>query len=504
MKKTLILAAAAIAALSACTKEIEVTPINDTKAPVFSATIEPETKTTLANGTKVNWENTDEVSVNGTVYTVAPGSDATTATLTKKNSGDGSPASPYKAYYPASMYSAGTATLPASYAYTEGKFNMPMYAENTETTLAFKNLCGVLAITIPSTQMPSVTSITVSSDQQMNGAFTATTAGVLTFDDKTLEAADKKVTLTFSEAKTITSSETFCIPVPAGTHNPLTITVTNGSIVKVMKTKKTGGVSVERSKIYPITFGHNGDSNILCGLFSVAADKKVQFTKGNLWCNSTTSPVTYAFEEHQYDYPVTADYREGGEYTGTWLGTHIGHFNWATTPASSYAQYLNESTYSTSDLFWLLGDVAERRLTVSGTTDLYVLSEAEWNYLLENRTNASNLYRVNVTVAGKNCCLIFAPDAYSGTIKESYTAEEWATAEADGLVCLPAAGILSHSAANISFVTGNETCAFYWSSTASPSDNRYACYILLDSNRSRTGSGARNNSSTLRLVKTVE
>jgi len=45
MKKSLILAAAAIAALSACTKEVEVTPINDTKAPVFTATIEGDAET---------------------------------------------------------------------------------------------------------------------------------------------------------------------------------------------------------------------------------------------------------------------------------------------------------------------------------------------------------------------------------------------------------------------------------------------------------------------------
>ncbi len=203
-------------------------------------------------------------------------------------------------------------------------------------------------------------------------------------------------------------------------------------------------------------------SNLLPGEFSVGADKKVQFTKGNLWCNTTTSPVTYAFETNQYDYPVATDYTSDGTKDGTWYGTHVGHFFWTTAAADSYAQhyYNNSFTNTTSDKFWLDGSDADHKLTVSGTSDLYVLSKAEWEYLIETRANASSLYKKSVTVAGKAGCLIIAPDNYTGSIADSYDAAAWATAEAAGLVCLPIAGHRDNDNPFDAGAAGN-----YWAST---------------------------------------
>ena len=266
MKKTILSIAVITAAIFAvsCQKEkLQGNTTSEGSASVFTATIETVagTKTTVerVDGTtvvyKTKWESTDKISINGVTYTATPdATDATKATFTK-DSGD-APTGPFNAYFPANMYSDSKAILPASYTYTDGKYNMPMYAQSSTTSLPFKNLCGVLAITVNGTDFTSVEKIEVFSDKQMNGEFTATADGVLTFASATLTDDNKKVALTFNTAKSIASdgSATFYIPVPAGTHNPLAIKVTGGSTPKVMVTKKSGGVAVVRNSVYPIAF----------------------------------------------------------------------------------------------------------------------------------------------------------------------------------------------------------------------------------------------------------
>ena len=269
MKKTILSIAVIAAAIFAasCQKEnLQENIAPEGSASVFTATIESgaSTKTTVEriDGTpatyKTKWENGDQISINGVTYTATPdGTDATKATFAKDPDTQTDPTGTFKAYFPADMYSDSKATLPETYDYEDGKYNMPMYAESSTTSFSFKNLCGVLAIKVFGKDFTSVTSIEVSSDKQMNGEFTATADGVLTFASKeTLTAADKKVTLKFASAKPIASegSATFYIPVPAGTHNPLAIKVTSGSTSKLMVTKKSGGVAVVRNTVYPIAF----------------------------------------------------------------------------------------------------------------------------------------------------------------------------------------------------------------------------------------------------------
>lgn len=257
MKKYFYMAVAIIAALSSCSSDDIIQNEggqNDNGATTFTATIEGEnTRATLA-GMTPNWEAGDEISIDGHDYTASAAGATTTLT------GTGAVETTHHAYFPASLYNGGNPTLPASYQYAEGKFNMPMYAESTTTSLSFKNLCGVLAITVPQSEMSSVQSIVVSSDQQMNGAISSiTAAGVLTFASASPTDAEKKVTLTASPAVSIPTdgSKTFYVPVPAGTHNPLLITISDGTDTKAMITTKSGGVAVERSNIYPISFKEN-------------------------------------------------------------------------------------------------------------------------------------------------------------------------------------------------------------------------------------------------------
>jgi len=491
-----------IFATTSCQKE-ELQKSSEESVLHFSASIEPgtSTKTTVekVDGTtvsyKTKWVDTDCIKIEGATYQATPNStDATKADFTKTSGADPT-ATPYKAYYPASMFDGTTATLPASYTYAEGEFNMPMYAESTNNNLLFKNLCGVLAITIPSTQISSVSSITVISDKQMNGAFIADKTGVLTFtSEEELTDADKKITMTFSTAKTIESSATFFIPVPAGTHNPLTINVSNGTIERTMVTKQSGGVEVVRNTVYPIVFADN-QPDILLGLFSVSATKQVRFSKGNLYYENSA----FNFEANQYTYSYSS--------------SHCGLFRWAANSGtlsndiSSAISIETSLTGETSDVFFTNATETTPRdgFTVAGQAGWRTLSSDEWKNLIgcidapSPRTNASSLYKYGVTVCGTSNCLIIAPDGYDYTkfqteYSKSSTPLTWSQAETQGLVCLPAAGCRNGSGV---ICTGDY--GFYLSSM--PYDS-YSAYCLGFFNTTAdVGGSSRGLGISVRLVR---
>ena len=263
------MAVAAIAVLSSCTSDNEVagnlTPKEGQDS--FTATIETgSTRTTLGTGdnaNKVLWSANAQISINGTAYTLSKGEGTTQATFT----GSDGLTSPYQAYYPASLYNSTSKAyeLPAEQTYEAGAIsNLPMYAESNDHNLVFKNLCGVLAITVPQSEMSTVSSITVYADQQLNGAISVNyNSGNPTVSFSPAQSADdyKKVTLTFASAKTIGSEgETFYIAVPANTYSSLGIvvegekTVTNGTVAAKLMKSTGSSMPVQRNHIYSINF----------------------------------------------------------------------------------------------------------------------------------------------------------------------------------------------------------------------------------------------------------
>ena len=278
MKKNIIIAA--IAAASAlllsvsCQKENQPESQNGINggANTFTATIEQSlTKTTVTkiDGTyKVSWSDGDQISINGKIYTASPkGDDATKANFTAED-GEATPDvdNEYKAVFPSSLYVTDHFELPATQIYDEDHFNAPMYAAGPSKSLIFKNICDVLAITVNkdslvSTTTTSLKSIKVSSDKRMHGAFTATSAGVLSFTSQAaLTDTDKSVTLTMTDAVDISTDKTFYIAIPAQDYSYLKIYLSaDGSTYKeAMITKKAEGLgTISVNTIYEINYETN-------------------------------------------------------------------------------------------------------------------------------------------------------------------------------------------------------------------------------------------------------
>lgn len=169
--------------------------------------------------------------------------------------------------------------------------------------------------------------------------------------------------------------------------------------------------------------------------------KKVKFSPGNLYWNGTE----FKFEEHQYDRIAKLD------------ANHVANFYWSkdarVARSTNYYVAANEEfaiTPKTNDKFFAVDGGA-----IEGWT---VLTATEWRYVLANAKEKES--KVN----GNNS-LILKPDGFSGTVADSYTAEEWAAAElAYGLVALPC--ICYRTGENFNPISYHE----YWSSTPTAGD----------------------------------
>jgi len=213
---------------------------------------------------------------------------------------------------------------------------------------------------------------------------------------------------------------------------------------------------------------------VLCGEFSMPDGKTVRFSKGNLQAkySSATSSYSWGFAGNQYEYI-------GNNVGNTSIDSQgdaqkVDLFGWVGVTGSGDSYGINSKTeagvYGKSiDLLksdW--GNIESLPGNSSAVKIWRTLTKDEWVYLINSRPNASNLCKFGVTVAGHNNCFVIAPDNFKGTIASTYSENEWATAEAAGLVCLPAAGGRSGVSVS-SFGSGGN----YWSSTAMSESNAY-------------------------------
>lgn len=261
MKKYFYMAVAAIAALSSCSSDND--PIMGEpgkQALVFTATMEGSegTRATYDSGKKcASWEAGDQISINGKTYNAR--SAGLTTTFKAATQGQEADGPIYNAYF-ACTYDGNTATLPAevSETWADGKFNMPMYATSQTTSLAFKNLCGVLKITVKSNEIAAVKKIKVSSaNKAISGAFTVTGDAAVLTSPSTIA---NTLTVTYTDAVTTTAEgKVFYVAVPAQTYQELKIELdADGTgFTKSMTTKSAADIAVGRRKIYPITFADN-------------------------------------------------------------------------------------------------------------------------------------------------------------------------------------------------------------------------------------------------------
>ena len=250
-------------------------------------------------------------------------------------------------------------------------------------------------------------------------------------------------------------------------------------------------------------------SEAVFGAFSVAKDKLVYFSKGNLQYRASTG--TWRFAEHQYDYVGDAElgtvYENGvkcdnSKISSTYRGW-IDLFGWGTgnnptLSSKSEADYSNFTDWGVN-------------MISSNGKPFRTLTDEEWYYILYDRPNASDLYAPGTVndVYG----LIILPDKWSNpsgvtfkpSVKDwnyndnSYSGSRWEKLEENGAIFLPAAGLRIGTEMEIGTVRG---FGQYWSSTHWLSTPSYAYILMFGWNDAgHTGGTSRVHGVSVRLVQ---
>lgn len=433
---------------------------------------------------------------------------------------------PYDAYFPASLYDGTTAVLPTNITETwaDGKFNMPMYAHSENTELQFKNLCGVLKITVKSDQIAAVKKIRVSSaNKATSGEFTVNSnnAAVLVNPN----AVNNTVTMLYDTAvPTTAEGTTFYVAVPAQTYQELKIDLSSDvTFTKGMTTKSATDITVVRNTIYPITFVNNSTplpAGALKGVFSISNDDginvtQIYFSQGNLWYGKVgdAQTATFNFEANQYDTTPTSD--------GDWDASHVSHFYWSKASDEAVKQNFTwDQPMSADDVFFTNDPDDATKPNVNFTVNVggkeqsgwRTLSTAEWQYLFKTDTpnrmvNGKPCYSnamSGVTIGGATYKGIFLyPDDYSGKeVVDNTETWTWDKINSAGIVFLPAAGY--HLETNNPSISNCGDIGNYWSSTPYAPNKGYAGRLFFNSEGTNVNRAQRKSGFCVRLVTEVK
>ena len=280
----------------------------------------------------------------------------------------------------------------------------------------------------------------------------------------------------------------------------------------------------------------------LPGEFSVAADRKVKFSMGNLQYRGITNQWRFAL--HQYDaIKDGAGNTNPGPTQTAWQDL----FGWGTSGWASgavavmpYSTSTNSSDYkpgnnNNSDLIddYSNADWGVYNPIINGgnRTGLWrTLTLEEWRYLLQTRlcstVNGVANARYCMATVNNVLCLIIFPDNYihpynvtnplyinnasTGRGSQTYSSEDWQLMELAGAVCLPATGYRNGTTWIYDRRTGYDWSSHfaitnYWSSTHFGGTQAYYIYIS-EPNRGLNTNIACEKSYGLavRLIKDIE
>ena len=251
--------------------------------------------------------------------------------------------------------------------------------------------------------------------------------------------------------------------------------------------------------------------NALEGAFSVAADKQVAFSKGNL--QYTQSTKTWEFANEQYEIIGNANVTNGA------LADKIDLFGWSAN--NTTAQW---GISTSTDIADYSGDFVDWGKNIGDGNTWRTLTIDEWAYLFQSRTDASSKYgvaRINLNADGSQYTngIIVLPDSWtcpSGiTFKsglassygaqyyadyQTFTLSQWEQLEQAGAVFLPAAG--SRPGSSMYFV---QVYGYYWSSSLYADDLNYAYgFYFCSNNLNPQDYGNRYIGQAVRLAQDVK
>ena len=250
--------------------------------------------------------------------------------------------------------------------------------------------------------------------------------------------------------------------------------------------KKEAETAKEAATPAPSASKVNSNNGALNGLFSVAANKKVHFSMGNLQFNP--KKYEFRFAPHQYDVIGNDNTKIAPNYDG-WIdlfgyGTS-GYMGREPTETDSGDLY-GQCDIANTNYDWGVYNPISNGGNKEGLWR--TLTEDEWRYLLKTRANAIKL-RAKACVNGINGVVLLPDDFYEHRVRvpfdstpgifagNSYDLAQWAILEEAGAIFLPCGGARKY------FINKNymetEYNWMYWTSTGSKSNGLCAHSVCL-------------------------
>ena len=268
-------------------------------------------------------------------------------------------------------------------------------------------------------------------------------------------------------------------------------------------TKSVTGKTYGAGEWCPLGLRMTLDTNMIPGLFSVSASKKVYFSKGNLQYDGTN----WKFADSQWE---ALGANGTGKNADVITNYPMDLFTWGNIDNPAY----NGTTYVTGSAD-LSGTTDWGSRMGSGWRTLTGNSDGEWKYLLKTRGASTVNGTANARYAMAKVCgvqgMIIFPDTYThpssvtapvdingkdtGWNENDYNATNWSAMEAAGCVFLPAAGKRPYT-----YVSGVNSYGIYWSSTVATDVSAY--YVSIGSGGvSLNESSGRDVGFSVRLVR---
>ena len=497
--------------LTSCQQETdnELAGLPEGAIRLTTETLSGNSKASVSN-ISVKWENGDKVTLNNNPYTVTVDDGNAYVEATES--------APIYGYHGISK-SGGSGTLPTlnfldSYEsrYSNGRqvIALPMVAYSSEATnvLKFKHASAAIKVLIKNTTGHDVILDRVevsSTTHKLCGEVSVD----LTKDDLDLtpqEGTSNPVTVRFTDRPVIATGgsdikevQVPILPIPSGNltiavyaHCSSSEQVNIAGIPTVYyqytyNFRHTGSTpALERNKLLTARVELKDTTPVTKtdpGLFSVADNQKVHFSKGNLQYDKNTA--TWSFMTPQYSTQESNDENVGDNYANRSI---VSLFGWGTSGynhgATCYQPY---STTNTSSKYYAYGyasyhlnqagqngkaDWGYNKISNGGNTEnsgWRTLTSSQWQYLMNSRSSTKTLFLpkgdnstkasyTKATVVGVNGIIVF-PDNYEHPLGVTVTgtpnynsdsapdtsfvveaAADWAKMEGNGAVFLPAAG----------------------------------------------------------------
>ncbi len=423
-----VIALAGVVMLGGCKKKVAKP---EAVAMSFTATTDGDGdeggKTSLASNGAVLWSSGDQIKVNGTTMTLESGAGSYSGSFSGTASG-----SHYVAAYPAASATitsstegseSVTFTLPATQTLTENGFGNganPMVAKSSSNYLAFRNVCGGIAVRLYGATAGTMDKIVVTgkNGKKLNGTYTVdykgdTPSAELGSDGTgaiTLTAASPVTLSTSSESPTV-----FYVMLPAGAYSGgfNVKAYGNDGTVALLDNDFTSVTTVERNWLYLLaTTQVSGVPAVTTSAAASISATTATFNgnltyagiptlteKGFVYSSSNSTPTTS-------DTKVTVSGTAMGAYTysatGLSLGTKYYVRAYATNSAGTvYGDVVSFSTSSTPDgciagVFSISDDsgTTVRQVYFSKgnlyyTNGAYAFQDDQWGYVDSKETSGT-------------------------------------------------------------------------------------------------------------------